>query len=139
MNVGIEQYPRLRAILFNVVVWFAKSAEKFIQSEIPRNTEATSVPDHVREKCWRGIKMEWLQVITIIFSLAGLFYWFRMDLKSDISRLDTDMKGIRNDITADMRAQTARTDKLYEMFIQLQQENNDLIRALSKGKLRTDP
>lgn len=71
-----------------------------------------------------GVQMDWLQVITIVLSLAGflagLLYWFRMDLKADISRLDSDVKDMRNEIKADMRAQTARTDKLYEMFIDMQ-------------------
>jgi hypothetical protein len=89
--------------------------------------------------------MDWIQVLTIIFSILGMLYWFRADLKTDISRLEGDIKSIEgdiksleNDIKSDVRSQTARTDKLYEMFIQLQRENNDLIKSLPKN-FRTDP
>lgn len=68
--------------------------------------------------------------ITVIGFVYGFLRNFKTDIKSDISRLDTDMKNIRDDIKADMRSHTARTDKLYEMFVELQRENNNLIRSL---------
>ncbi len=48
--------------------------------------------------------MEWIQTLSIIVSVFGCAYY------------------IHRDIIADMKAQTARTDRLYEMFIALIQE-----------------
>jgi len=72
-----------------------------------------------------------------------------MDLKSDISRLDgdlkslgnrldTDIKAVGTKMDADTRAQNSRTDKLYEMFVQLQRDNNEMIQTLMR-KPKTDP
>lgn len=54
----------------------------------------------------RGRKeiMDWIQVITIIASVFGAAYY------------------IHRDIREDMKIQTARTDRLYEMFIDLLKE-----------------
>jgi hypothetical protein len=52
--------------------------------------------------------MEWLQVFTIIISLAGFIFWVRTDLKEDINRVDQDC-----------RAANLRVDQLYQMFIEL--------------------
>lgn len=48
--------------------------------------------------------MEWAHTLSIIFSVLGTGYL------------------IHRDITIDMKAQAARTDKLYEMFIDLIKE-----------------
>jgi CRISPR/Cas system-associated protein Csm6 len=48
--------------------------------------------------------MDWIQVITIIASVFGAAYY------------------IHRDIREDMKIQTARTDRLYEMFIDLLKE-----------------
>jgi hypothetical protein len=48
--------------------------------------------------------MDWLQTLTIIASVLASAYY------------------IHRDIHEDMRAQAARTDKLYEMFIDLIKE-----------------
>jgi hypothetical protein len=45
--------------------------------------------------------MDWLQTLTIIATVIGSAYY------------------IHRDITEDMKTQSARTDKLYEMFIDL--------------------
>jgi hypothetical protein len=58
--------------------------------------------------------MDWTQVLTIIFSLAGVIYWFKSDLEKHIQRLDTDIK-----------AHNARTDQLYQMFIDLLKERKN--------------
>lgn len=73
--------------------------------------------------------MDWIQVITIIFSIAGIIYWFKSELEKDINRIDSDIKGLANKVDADMKAQTVRTDQLYQMFIDL----------LKEQRPRTDP
>lgn len=52
--------------------------------------------------------MNWIQVFTIIGALGTFSFW-------QISKLDADIKRIDQDI----KSQGARTDKLYEMFIDL--------------------
>lgn len=49
--------------------------------------------------------MEWLQTLSIIATVVASAYF------------------IHRDIHSDMRAQAARTDRLYEMFIDLIKEN----------------
>lgn len=48
--------------------------------------------------------MDWTQTITIIATVIGSAYYIHRDIKED------------------MKTQTARTDKLYEMFIELLKE-----------------
>lgn len=48
--------------------------------------------------------MDWIQALTIMATVIGSAYY------------------IHRDIIIDMRQQTARTDKLYEMFIDLLKE-----------------
>ncbi len=48
--------------------------------------------------------MDWLQVFTIIATLAGGIFYIHNDVK---------------DIRKDMQTQNARIDRLYEMFIDL--------------------
>ncbi len=87
--------------------------------------------------------MEWMQAIIIILSIAGLIQWFRSDIKSDMSRMETDLRNdfarLENDvkyisirIDEDMRSQISRTDKLYEMYIQLQKENSQMLQTILK-------
>lgn len=73
--------------------------------------------------------MDWVQVITIILSLAGVTYWFKSELEKDIQRIDTDIKGLAQKLDIETKAQTARTDQLYQMFIDL----------LKEGRTRTNP
>ncbi len=54
-----------------------------------------------RSKIRKGVKMDWLQTLTIIASVLASAYY------------------IHRDIHQDMRAQASRTDRLYEMFIDL--------------------
>jgi hypothetical protein len=48
--------------------------------------------------------MDWIQTLTIIASVMGSAYYFAKDVRDDI------------------KIQCARTDRLYEMFIQLIKE-----------------
>jgi hypothetical protein len=48
--------------------------------------------------------MEWIQVFTIIATLLGGIFYIHSDVR---------------ELRSDMREQGARTDKLYEMFINL--------------------
>lgn len=77
--------------------------------------------------------MDWIQAITLFFSLAGLLagllYWFKNDLEKGINRLDNDLKILSKRLEAEtkeqtrrLEANTARTDQLYQMFIDLLKE-----------------
>jgi hypothetical protein len=58
---------------------------------------------------------DWNMVWTIIgvnLGIFGVILWI-------FNKLDSDIKSVGTKIDADMRAQSARTDKLYEMFIDL--------------------
>ena len=48
--------------------------------------------------------MDWIQALTIMATVVGSAYYFARDIRED------------------MKIQTARTDKLYEMFIDLLKE-----------------
>lgn len=51
--------------------------------------------------------MEWIQVLTIIVTLLGGIFYIHSDVK---------------EIRKDMQTQSARIDKLYEMFVDLLKE-----------------
>lgn len=60
--------------------------------------------------------MEWTQVLTIVATLLGGVYY-----------IHTDVREIRKDMqqqTERLDAQALRTDKLYEMFIDLLKHKN---------------
>lgn len=61
------------------------------------------------------IHVEW---ITVILTLLGGFYLLSTDIKDTNSRVD--LMGCRIDATN--QAQAARTDQLYQMFIDLLKE-----------------
>jgi hypothetical protein len=48
---------------------------------------------------------DWMQTLSIIATVIGAAYYIHRDIKED------------------MKSQTARTDRLYEMFIDLLKEN----------------
>lgn len=52
--------------------------------------------------------MDWLQVLTIVGSLAAFTFWL-------FNKLDTDIKAM----TARHDAHAARIDQLYQMFVDL--------------------
>jgi hypothetical protein len=68
--------------------------------------------------------MEWIQVITIIISLAGVMYWFKTDLEKDIHQLEKDI----HDLESDIKGQTSRTDKLHARTDYLYQSLIDIIK-----------
>lgn len=53
--------------------------------------------------------MEWIQVLTIIATLAGGIFYIHSDIR---------------EIRKDMQQQSARIDKLYEMFVDLLKNKN---------------
>ncbi len=59
--------------------------------------------------------MEWIHVLTIIFSqasiMSGILFWFMSDIKSDIKKVEDDL-----------RNQNSRIDQLYQMFVDLLKE-----------------
>jgi len=62
--------------------------------------------------------IDWTQTIAILATVIGSAYYIHRDIKED------------------MKAQTARTDKLYEMFCEMQRETSqkfyDLLKAGKK-------
>lgn len=77
-------------------------------------------------------------VLTIIGFVYGILRNFKDDIKTDMTIIKTDISNLESDIREDMRAHSSRIDKLYEMFVQLQRENNELLRSLLKQP-RTEP
>ncbi len=67
------------------------------------------------------------QFITIIVAILASCFWFRRETRAEIDEIRNDSK-----------IQAARTDKLYEMFCLLREENDkkfyDLLKE-QKGKL----
>lgn len=68
------------------------------------------------------MQCDWGMVIAIVGTnlalaaiISGFIIWA-------FSKLDSDIKSLSNKIDTDMKAQTARTDRLYEMFIDLLKE-----------------
>jgi len=51
--------------------------------------------------------MEWLQVLTIVATLLGGIFYIHSDVK---------------DLKSDIKQQNSRTDRLYEMFIDMLKE-----------------
>lgn len=49
---------------------------------------------------------DWIQTFSIIFTVIGTAYYIHQDIRQDV------------------KSQSARTDKLYEMFIDLLKEKN---------------
>lgn len=66
--------------------------------------------------------MDWIQAFTIIGVLGAFTFWL-------FNKLDTDIKGVKNEmdgwtkhIVAMQAEQGKRTDKLYQMFVDLLKE-----------------
>lgn len=66
--------------------------------------------------------MDWVQVLTIIFSTFGFAYWCKQSSDRNADRIDSDLKNIATRLEFDSRLQCQRTDKLYEMFYDLIKE-----------------
>lgn len=74
--------------------------------------------------------MDWLQVFTIIGVIAGISYWQFQKLDSDIKNVANSLDGWTKHLTAMQSEQSKRmdkmherTDKLYEMFLELVKQN----------------
>jgi cell division protein FtsL len=65
----------------------------------------------------------------VIASVYQFLRNFKTDINGHIDRLDREIGSLAVKVENDMRAQTARTDQLYQMFIDL----------LKEHKTRTDP
>lgn len=59
---------------------------------------------------------DWTQTIALMITIIGGAYYIHCDIKED------------------MKSQTARTDKLYEMFCEIQKETSQKFYDLLKGK-----
>lgn len=59
--------------------------------------------------------MDWIQVLTIIGSIAAINLYFISRLEKDIAAVDADIKSLTNRL--DRHA--SRIDQLYNMFIDL--------------------
>ena len=57
----------------------------------------------------KGLIMDWIQVLTIVVTLLGGIFYIHSDVR---------------EIRKDMQQQSARIDKLYEMFIDLLKSKN---------------
>lgn len=70
--------------------------------------------------------MEWIHVLTIIFSqasiISGILFWFMSDIKSDIKKVEDDLKEQNARFNERFDLQNTRIDKLYQMFVDLLKE-----------------
>lgn len=63
--------------------------------------------------------MEIVQFITILGSIVGSFIY-----------IITELRNFEKTIRDDMKSQSQRTDRLYEMFVDIQKENQTLLREM---------
>jgi len=75
--------------------------------------------------------MNWQDILTIVGSLGAFTFWMFNRLDSDIKSLDVTIKGTNDKMDGSLRHLTAmqaeqskRTDKLYQMFIDLLKDKN---------------
>ncbi len=61
----------------------------------------------------------WNMVVTIIGAQIGIGAIIVTFMLWMFNKLDSDIKGLGNKLDSDMRCQTARTDQLYQMFVDL--------------------
>lgn len=88
-----------------------------------------------------------LSAVSVIYSIISNNRYITNMIRTEIKGVDTDIKSLGTKLDADMRAQTARTDKLYEMFIMFQEKMDHRFREvdqkfydlLKSQKERTDP
>ena len=72
--------------------------------------------NHSNTNFMRSVKnFHWMEIITILFPILTLFWMLHQDDIAMMNRLDTTI----SEFQASNRCQTERTDKLYEMFIDL--------------------
>lgn len=58
--------------------------------------------------------MDWIQFVTIVSVFLGAFGYIHSDIKT-----------FKDEIRSDMERQTARTDTLYQMFIDLLKDRKE--------------
>lgn len=66
--------------------------------------------------------MNWQDVITIVGSLGAFMFWMFNKLDADIKSSNEVMQGNIRHLTAMQAEQSKRTDKLYQMFVDLLKE-----------------
>lgn len=59
--------------------------------------------------------MDWTQAFAIIGSLGTFIFWM-------FTKLDSDIKSLNNRLDQHISSSSARTDQLYQMFIDLLKE-----------------
>jgi len=66
--------------------------------------------------------MDWIQTLSIIATIIAGAYYMHRDIKEDIKCQTARTDRLYEIFTETLKAQTERTDKLYEMFIDLLKE-----------------
>lgn len=56
--------------------------------------------------------MEWTQVLTMVLSIGGMIF-------GGVAYIHSDVKEIRKEMKEGLQQQSLRSDRLYEMFIDL--------------------
>ena len=67
--------------------------------------------------------MDWIQVASIIFTILGSAYYIHCGIQSDIRTTNERID-----------QQSARTDRLYEMFCEMQKQMKDEIIQMKKDQ-----
>lgn len=67
--------------------------------------------------------MGWGQTLTIILSVSGILLAGGVYIHSDIKSMCSRMDSLSSEHSSRMDAQSARTDQLYQMFVDLLKEN----------------
>ena len=63
--------------------------------------------------------MDWTQTLTIIATIIAGAYYIHRDIKEDMKAQTARTDRLYEIFTETVKSQTERTDKLYEMFIDL--------------------
>ncbi len=66
--------------------------------------------------------MDWIQTLSIIATIIAGAYYMHRDIKEDIKCQTARTDRLYEMFTETIKAQTDRTDRLYEMFIDLLKE-----------------
>lgn len=67
--------------------------------------------------------MDWNQALAIIGTLGAFIFWIFTKLDNDIKSVDTKLDNWIRHSSAIQAEQSKRTDRLYQMFIDLLKEN----------------
>jgi hypothetical protein len=66
--------------------------------------------------------MDWIQTLSIITTVVASTYYIHRDIKEDMKAQSARTDRLYEIFTETLKSQTSRTDKLYEMFIDLLKE-----------------